>query len=157
MPLFTKQSALRFQHPYPVNSKGIRILHVDDDQVDGLIVRKVLKNLHIEDVVQASNGEDALNLLRNLADTSSSLPDLLLLDINMPRMNGLELLQAIRNDERFRHLPVFVLTTSDDEADRKAAFQMNVAGYFLKGLDMAEQEKTFNVLKSFWELNRFID
>lgn len=138
-----------------MNSKGIRILHVDDDQVDCLVVKKVLKNLNIEEVMQASNGEDALFLLRGLLETGETLPDLLLLDINMPRMNGLEFLKALRMEEQLRQLPVFVLTTSDDEDDRKSAFRLNVAGYFLKGLDMADQEKTFSVLKAYWELNRF--
>lgn len=158
MYLFTKPLKFRFQNPWPVNKKALSILHVDDDQVDCMVIRKVLKNQGIsEEIIQASNGEEALQLLQNRLETQSRLPDLILLDINMPRMNGLELLQSIRSDERLCHLPVFVLTTSDDSEDRQSAFRMNVAGYFLKGLDMAEQERTFSVLKSYWELNRFTD
>lgn len=110
-----------------------------------------------ETILQCPNGEEALDLLGNMKNSQSRLPDILLLDINMPRMNGLELLKAIRSDEHFRHLPVYILTTSDDEEDRKTAFQWNVAGYFLKGLDMGAQEKLMSVLNVYWEMNRIPD
>lgn len=139
-----------------MNKKYFTILHVDDDRVDCLVVSKVLKNLGIaEEIMQSPNGEEALKLLLNMAQDQTRLPDLVLLDINMPRMNGLELLRSIRTNENLSHLPVYILTTSDDESDRMIAFKLNVAGYFLKGLDMAELEKTFIVLKSYWESNRF--
>lgn len=134
------------------------ILHIDDDQVDCLVIRKLLKNQGLaENVRQLHNGEEALHFLQELIESRTQLPDILLLDINMPRMNGLELLRAIRSDERLRHLPVFILTTSDDEDDRHCAFQLNVAGYFLKGLDMSDQEMTIGILTSYWDLNRFPD
>ena len=111
----------------------LRILLVDDDEVDIEIVRRSLRRCGIgHDMRIAHDGLQALAWLRGPEDRLTRHPPVVLLDINMPRMSGLELLRALRDDEALEHLVVFVLTTSDDEHDIFEAYHLNVAGYLLK-------------------------
>jgi CheY-like chemotaxis protein len=80
------------------------------------------------------------------------LPNVILLDINMPRMNGLEFLKELREDEKLRSISVFVMTTSNDDADRAEAYRLNVAGYILKPVDINQFETTFQILANFWKI-----
>ena len=112
----------------------ITILLVDDDDVDVRVVLRAFEKQRISNpVVVAHDGIEALAKLRG-EDGSSALsgPILVLLDLNMPRMNGHEFLTELRSDPRLSQLLVFVLTTSNDQTDRAAAYEKNVAGYLLK-------------------------
>ncbi|GAA3949461.1 response regulator [Hymenobacter algoricola] len=112
------------------------ILLVEDDQMDIMNVQRELRKhditapLHI-----ARNGREALQLLRGEGSQPKiSKPTIVLLDINMPRMNGLELLDALRSDPEFVALNVFIMTTSDLETDRLKARELAVSGYIIKPL-----------------------
>ena len=83
------------------------------------------------------------------------VPDIMLLDVNMPRVNGIELLQKIRNNETLRAASVFMLTTSDDERDIVAAYDLNVAGYIVKPMDMEAFFRAMSILDMYWSLQRF--
>jgi CheY-like chemotaxis protein len=110
--------------------KEVSILLVDDDDVDAMGVLRALKRLKIlNSVVRARDGVEALEMLRN---GSVQRPFVILLDINMPRMNGLEMLEAVRNDPLLSSSVVFMLTTSQDDQDRLNAYQQHVAGYIVK-------------------------
>ena len=112
----------------------ITILLVDDDDVDVRIVKRALSREKIDNpLVVARDGVEALEVLRGNNETPAlQHPILILLDLNMPRMGGLEFLQEVRGDRRLAKSIVFVLTTSNDERDRDAAYRNNVAGYLLK-------------------------
>ncbi|MCE9687999.1 response regulator [Shewanella sp. AS16] len=111
--------------------KPVTILLVDDDYVDVKGVERALKQLKIPNpLIRAKDGVEALELLRQ-AD-SVSRPYLILLDINMPRMNGIEMLAQLRQDRKLASSVVFVLTTSKDDEDRIAAYDQHVAGYIVK-------------------------
>jgi CheY-like chemotaxis protein len=116
--------------------KNVNILLVDDDRVDVLAVKTALEENSIANpVIVAEDGVKALELLRSRRDDRSSplpQPYLILLDLNMPRMNGIEFLKTIRSDPALRSSIVFVLTTSNDDRDRVAAYELNVAGYVVK-------------------------
>ena len=99
----------------------------------------------------AHNGEQALEKLND------GLPDLLITDINMPRMSGLELLTKIRADRNLNHLIVFVLTTSNDEKDKFEAFNMNVAGYMLKSDMGSSFIRAVELIDSYWRVVEFPD
>jgi CheY-like chemotaxis protein len=127
----------------------MNILLVDDDLVDVMNVRRAFERGHITDPIWvASDGIEALELLRG-----TTLPAdhrLVLLDINMPRMNGLELLRELRADPALHATPVVVLTTSNDDRDRTEAYAHNVAGYLLKPVTFADFVDMISALHHYW-------
>lgn len=113
--------------------KQTTILIVEDDEVDVEVITRGLKKRQLKfDVHTATDGEKALDYLRNGLTLEQRSRLILLLDLNMPRMNGHEFLNAVRGDEDLRRAIVFVLTTSSLETDRSRAYEKNVAGYFVK-------------------------
>lgn len=134
--------------------KKIDILLVEDDEVDVMNVTRAFKNAKIINTLHvAGNGQEALDLLRGKRGTKiTPLPRIVLLDINMPRMNGIEFLREIRKDPELRALSVFVLTTSNDDTDRFEAYQLNVAGYILKPVGVESFMKALAQLQVYWQL-----
>ena len=112
------------------------ILLVEDDQMDVMNVQRELRKHDINVPLHlARNGREALNLLRGEnGQDKIAKPNVVMLDINMPRMNGLELLETLRSDPEFVGLNVFIMTTSDLEADRLKAKELAVSGYIIKPL-----------------------
>ena len=110
------------------------VLLVEDDDVDVEVISRLFKKHDIKAPLhRAANGLEALDIIRGKHAVDKIVrPYIILLDINMPLMNGLELLQVLRSDEALHESIVFVLTTSAREEDKQAASQHNVAGYFLK-------------------------
>jgi CheY-like chemotaxis protein len=113
------------------------ILLVEDDQMDVMNVQRELRRQNINvPIIHARNGREALKMLRGEGDEPKiAKPSLAMLDINMPRMNGLELLEALRADPEFSDLNVFIMTTSDLDTDRFRAQQLAVSGYIVKPLN----------------------
>lgn len=125
--------------------KLINILLVEDDLLDAIDIRRTLDKMNILYHLEiARNGEEALDYLQN----QSSKPDIALIDINMPKMNGLEFLAAMREDERWKDLKSFVITTSDEQGDRDAARALGVSGYIIKPLKLnnASSIDAFNLM-----------
>lgn len=112
------------------------ILLVEDDYLDIMNVERELKKINIElPLFIARNGREALAMLRGEGVPKiNPLPSVVLLDINLPKMNGLEFLAEIRSDPEFAHLSVFIMTTSNEEVDRLAAQNLRVTGYIVKPL-----------------------
>jgi CheY-like chemotaxis protein len=129
----------------------LNILLVEDDEVDVLNVRRAFQKNHITNpLFVASNGLDALEQLR-----SGAIPRdrrIILLDLNMPQMNGIELLREIRQDPALNLTPVIVLTTSNDERDRIEAYNLNVAGYLLKPVTFGNFCEVMAALNKYWAL-----
>lgn len=108
-----------------------QILLVEDDYMDIISVERELRKLSINlPLLIARNGQEALTMLKK----EDSLPSVVMLDINMPRMNGLEFLTEIRKDKELEHLNVFITTTSMEDSDRSEAANLNVSGYIEKPL-----------------------
>jgi CheY-like chemotaxis protein len=127
------------------------ILLVEDDDVDAKSVLRAIKELHVTNpVARVSNGEEALAWLRNPANAS---PGLMLLDLNMPVMTGIELLQVVKGDECLRRIPVVILTTSRLEADKLATFELSVAGYMLKPVDYTQFVEVVRTINLYWTLS----
>lgn len=113
------------------------ILLVEDDQMDIMNVQRELRKNNVSVPLHiARNGREALNMLRGEGgQTRIEHPSIVMLDINMPRMNGLELLEQLRSDPEFVGLNVFIMTTSDLDTDRMKAQNLAVSGYIIKPLN----------------------
>jgi CheY-like chemotaxis protein len=131
------------------------ILLVEDDYVDAMTVKRALKEIKVtNDLVVTSNGEEALAHLQN---SSRELPGIILLDLNMPKMNGIEFLSIIKVDDRLRSIPVVVLTTSQEEQDRIESFKMSVAGYMIKPVDYIKFVDVMRTINIYWTLSEIPD
>ena len=131
------------------------ILLVDDDLVDVMTIERASKELKIgNEFVRAANGEEALAYLRNPDNES---PCIILLDLNMPRMNGHEFLLHVKSDDDLRRIPVVVLTTSREEEDRQKSFQMGVAGYMVKPADYQQFLKLMRTIDAYWTWSELPD
>ena len=140
-----------------LNTKPVKILLVEDDSIDVKAFQRAMTKLKISNpVTVARDGVEGWEHLQEcVANGGEDTPSLVILDINMPRMNGLELLTKIRQDQNLRHLIVFVLTTSNDEKDKFEAFNMNVAGYMLKS-DMGNSFiRAVELIDSYWRVVEF--
>lgn len=138
-----------------MSNSPLTILHIEDDHVDKMVIERVIKRQNItNNLLHASNGEEALELLRgqNGKTKPEVMPNVILLDINMPKMNGLEFLRELRSDPELKPISVFIMTTSNDDADREEAYRHNVAGYILKPVDISQFETTFQILANFWRI-----
>jgi len=127
------------------------LLLIEDDEVDVLSVKRALNELRAEaKVIVAANGEFALDYLRQKANTR---PFLILLDINLPRMNGPEFLAELRKDPVLAVLPVVVLTSSPHEADKERIYRLGVTGYLVKPATSREFMQLFRSLAQYWGSN----
>lgn len=135
--------------------KLLNIMVVEDDEVDTLNIKRAFKKNNIRNkVIYATNGLEAWEILKGINTEYADLdtPKVILLDINMPKMNGLELLEKIRADEVLKPLSVFILTTSDDDSDKYRAKNLNVAGYIIKPVDFQKFVQAVATLNNYWAL-----
>jgi CheY-like chemotaxis protein len=139
-----------------INNLMLNILLVEDDEVDIMTVQRAFKKGNIVNPLYlAGNGLEALALLRGTPGQPAVVPPerrLILLDLNMPKMNGLEFLRELRADPAIRHIPVVVLTTSNEERDRVNAYNFNVAGYILKPVTFSVFVELMITLDKYWTL-----
>ena len=127
------------------------ILLVEDDQVDVMTVKRALKEIHVTNpVVNLENGEEALKYLR---DPKSVKPCIILLDLNMPIMNGIEFLQVVKHDARLKRTPVIVLTTSEEQQDKVNSFDLGVAGYMAKPVDYRQFVEVMRTIDAYWTVS----
>ena len=131
----------------------IHILHVEDDAVDAMVMERALKKCDLNyKLSHAHNGIEALDMLRGTGGKEQLTPPvkIVLLDLNMPKMNGIEFLKEVRNDATLKPVSVFVLTTSNDEKDRTDAHNLNVAGYIVKPLTLEDYTNIVGTLNEYW-------
>lgn len=106
---------------------------VEDDYLDTVDIRRTLDKMNLLYHLEvATNGEEAVELLQARARENGKLPDVVLIDMNMPKMNGLELLSIIRNHDSWKHLKCFIITTSEEKEDKDKVKQLGVSGYIVK-------------------------
>ena len=127
------------------------VLLVEDDHVDTMTVERSFKDLNVRNpLATVSNGEEALEYLRN---EDNERPCVILLDLNMPRMNGIELLKILKADDELKMIPVVILTTSEDIRDKVAAFGLSVAGYIVKPTDYKKFVEAMRTINIYWTLS----
>ena len=128
------------------------ILLVEDNKLDVMTVKRALKDLDIKNqLVCTANGEEALEYLNN---NGNKKPCIILLDLNMPKMNGIEFLQVVKADDTLKKIPIIVLTTSSQQQDIVESFRLSVAGYIVKSVDYAEYTEAINTINLYWSLSK---
>ncbi len=134
-----------------IRQREVEILLVEDDDVDAESVIRGFRNAKIANTITvARDGVEAFKLLRGNGETGLNRPNLVLLDLNMPRMNGIEFLQKLRQDDRFNDTVVFVLTTSSAEEDRVESYRQHIAGYMVKSDVGPSFKKAVAMLEHYW-------
>jgi len=124
------------------------ILHVEDDELDVISVKRSLSGLENDcELHTAYNGIEALKLIKE--GEPQFKPDIILLDLNMPKMNGIEFLKILRNDEDLKHIKVFVMTTSAEIQDREQVDKLGISGYIIKPLNYNNNTKRPDSMESF--------
>ena len=127
------------------------ILLVEDDVVDQMTVQRAMKDCSITNRLDiAGDGEEALERLRN---SGAERPCIILLDLNMPRMNGIEFLNVVKKDESLKAIPVVVLTTSKEDNDKIESFKLGVAGYMVKPIDYVRFVDVIKTIRRYWTLS----
>ena len=130
--------------------KKLNILLVEDNRIEIVKLKRAIVHLEmLHEVTEAENGEEALHLLRE----KKVNPDLVLLDLNMPKMNGLEFLSIVRQDESLKYLPIVILTTSSNTRDLTEAYSLGVAGYILKPLKYDDYVRKIQHILEYWSYN----
>ena len=139
-----------------MEEKTLNVLLVEDDEVDVMNVRRAFKKNNITNPLYvAFDGLEALRMLRGKNGNSPQIPQqrrIILLDLNMPKMGGLEFLQQLRADSNLKPIPVIILTTSDEDKDRIEAYNLNVAGYLLKPVKFSQFAEAMSTLNKYWSL-----
>ena len=132
-------------------NKDKPILLVEDDEVDVMSVKRALRDLNVTNkLYHAGNGEEALEILR---DPENERPSIILLDINMPRMNGIEFLKVIKMDPDLKLLPVIMLTTSRADIERNESFYSGAAGYMVKPVEYKQFVEVMRAINIYWTLS----
>ncbi len=131
----------------------MNILLIEDDEIEVMKLERTLTKLQLKhNLSKAKNGEQALEILR----ASSKLPDIILLDLNMPRMSGTEFLQILKEDEFLQYLPTIILTTSENRADLLKCYQIGVAGYIIKPLKYEDYQLKLQKVLEYWNINQLV-
>ena len=124
------------------------ILLVEDDSVDAMTVRRAMRDLHVTNsVIHLVNGEEAI---KYLTDPDKDKPFVILLDLNMPKMNGLEFLKIVKANTNLKMIPVIVLTTSKEKRDVLDCFELGAAGYMIKPVDYAKFVEVLSTVMLYW-------
>lgn len=127
------------------------ILLVEDDEVDAMSVKRALKDLNVTNTLyHVESGENALEYLKS---EKNERPAIILLDINMPGMNGLELLRILKQDTELKHIPIIILTTSRIEGERYESFSIGAAGFMVKPVEYRQFVEVIRAINLYWTIS----
>lgn len=133
--------------------KSLNILLIEDDTIEVMKFNRVLKSLELNHrVTEANNGEEALKILKE----KEVIPDIIIMDLNMPKLNGLEFLAILKKDAILKYIPAIILTTSNNHKDILEAYKIGVAGYILKPLKYDEYVIRIKRTIEYWSSNELI-
>ncbi len=136
-----------------MNTKKLTILLIEDDAIEVMKLQRTIKSLSLDHTVAVANdGEEALGYLQN----DEVHPDIILLDLNMPKLNGVEFLSILKNDENLKYLPTIMLTTSSNPKDLKECYRLGIAGYVIKPLQYDDYVSKIKLLLEYWAINELI-
>lgn len=130
------------------------VLLIEDDAVDAMTVQRAFRDLSLTNpLVHVTNGEEGLDHLRN---PSNAKPCVILLDLNMPRMNGVEFIEIVKADPVLKLIPIVVFTTSNDRSDIAESYRRSVAGYIVKPVDYRSFVETVAAVGLYWTINELV-
>ena len=130
----------------------LKILLVEDDRIEILKFKRSVSNIINDyDLSLSNNGKEAF------IEIDKEIPDLIILDLNMPDTNGIEFLTILKNDEELKHIPVIILTTSNNDKDISECYRLGIAGYVLKPLKYDDYESKIKAVLRYWSLNEFLN
>ncbi|MFM2213201.1 MAG: hypothetical protein RL427_464 [Bacteroidota bacterium] len=133
--------------------KQLKILLIEDDTIEVMKFNRVLSTLSLRhEILEANNGEEALELLQD----ASKRPDIIVLDLNMPKLNGLEFLSILKKDLVLKYIPAIILTTSNNHKDLLECYKIGIAGYILKPLRYEDYIDRIQKLLAYWSCNELI-
>lgn len=136
-----------------MKNKPLNILLIEDDMIEVMKLSRTIKKLELpHTIIEAKNGEDALRKLTS----GSDLPDIILLDLNMPKISGLEFLKILKDDVDLKFIPTVILTTSANRKDMLACYELGIAGYILKPLKYEEYVAKIERTLRYWSINELI-
>ncbi|NNC50437.1 MAG: response regulator [Flaviramulus sp.] len=131
---------------------SLKILLIEDDMIEVMKMNRTVSSLKLNhEIVEANDGEQALKIL----EKKDSLPDIILLDLNMPKINGIEFLKILKNDEILKYIPTIILTTSNNQRDLLECYKIGIAGYVLKPLKYEDYVSKIQKLLAYWSMNEF--
>jgi CheY-like chemotaxis protein len=137
----------------PLSVRPLEILLVEDDDGDAKAVQRGFRKASMVNVRRAVDGIQALDMLKGLRGQGPPLSSsVMIVDLNMPRMNGIQLVRAMREDENLKHAIVFILTTSKSDDDKRAVYDLNVAGYIDKATAGLDFLNLVNLMYSYWRI-----
>lgn len=131
----------------------LNILFIDDDMIEVMKLKRTIMKLNLNhNITVANNGEEGLDILK----LKDRLPDIILLDLNMPKMNGLEFLKIAKSDDRLKFIPVVILTTSNNQRDLLECFKLGIQGYMTKPVKYEEYVSKIDKLQAYWSSNQLL-
>ncbi|MDO6491280.1 MAG: response regulator [Cellulophaga sp.] len=131
----------------------MNILFIEDDMIETMKLKRTVSKLQLKhNITEAKNGEEALDILQS----GNTLPDIILLDLNMPRMSGIEFLSILKADDKLRFLPTIILTTSENRADLQECYRIGIAGYVIKPLKYEDYETKLQSVLNYWDNNELV-
>lgn len=134
-------------------TRKLSILLIEDDTIEIMKVNRTIKSLELShQIVEANNGEVALEILNK----KDRLPDIILLDLNMPKINGIEFLKILKNDSTLKYIPTIILTTSANHKDVLECYKIGIAGYIIKPLRYEDYVQKLKCVLEYWSLNELI-
>ena len=134
-------------------SKSLNILLIEDDAIEVMKFNRVLSTLNVKHkIVEANNGEEALTILK----VKEVIPDIIVLDLNMPKINGIEFLKILKEDDYLKYIPSVILTTSNNRKDILECYKIGIAGYVLKPLKYEDYVERIRKTLEYWSTNELI-
>ncbi|MDA9343473.1 response regulator [Algibacter sp.] len=129
---------------------SLKILLLEDDMIEVMKLNRTISSLKLNHkIIEASNGEEALKLL----EKKDELPDIILLDLNMPKINGIEFLDILKKDPILKNIPTIILTTSGNQKDLSECYEIGIAGYILKPLKYEDYVSKIEKVLAYWSIN----
>jgi len=134
-------------------TNSLKILLIEDDMIEVMKLNRTISSLKLDHkIIEANNGDEALKIL----EQKDRLPDIILLDLNMPKINGIEFLKILKGDKRLRYIPTIILTTSNNKKDLLECFEIGIAGYILKPLKYEDYVVKIEKSLAYWSINELI-